>query len=72
MCNNVQVGDWVIAIYECERFLGKVSKVAANVASVQCLEKTLGVTIPQDLERDDDVAYTTSLRLFSKTFHPFF
>ena len=38
---------------------GKMTKVTTNAACVHCLKKPLVVIIPQDIERDDDLAYRT-------------
>ena len=55
--NDVKIGIWVIAIYENEKWLGKVVSKKANQICVHCLEKPYGVREPQNLEREEDAIY---------------
>ena len=50
--STVKEGDWVVAIYEGEKFIGKVVNVVNGQAAVQCLTKPLGINTPQDFEAD--------------------
>ena len=55
--DNVNVGIWVIIIYENEKWLGNVVDKKANQVCVRCLEKQYGVKEPQNLERKEDAIF---------------
>ena len=56
--NKVNEGDWVIVVYEGERFIGKVMTEAVNEdVCVRCLEKPFGINEPQKLEREEDAIF---------------
>ena len=57
-------GDWVVVIYEEEKFIGKVANVVNGQAAVQCLTKPLGINTSQDFEADSvyyETVYYTSI-----------
>ena len=56
--NEVEVGMWVIVIYEDEKFLGKVLKKVSDQCCVRCLTKPFGIRTPQDMEREEDAVFT--------------
>ena len=48
--SNASSGNWVIARYEGELFLGLILEITEkDKARVQCLEKPFGITEPQSL-----------------------
>ena len=50
--------NWVIVVYEGERFIGKVMTEAVNGdVRVRCLEKPFGINEPQKLEHEEDVIF---------------
>ena len=55
--NEVEIGMWVVAVYEMERFLGKVIAKKVGKFNVDCLEKPFGINTPQFFENDEDVWY---------------
>ena len=55
--DEVKTGQWVVARYEGEKFLGKVLKKRGEYFNVHCLEKPFGVNIPQLFEQDTDMWY---------------
>ena len=57
--SSVNKGDWVVVIYEQEKFIEKVMNIVNGQAAVQCLTKSLGVNILQVFEKDDYVYYET-------------
>ena len=57
--STVKEGDWVVVIYEQEKFIGKVVNVVNGQAALQCLTKPLGINTPQDFEAD--TVYYTSI-----------
>ena len=61
--DDVKIGMLVIAIYEQEKWLGKVVEKKANQVCVRCLEKPFGINLLQDLERDENAVY------FSRVFY---
>ena len=56
---DVEESDWVVVLYEEERFLGKVVGNAEKFACVRCLEKPYTIKEPQFLEREDAIWYNT-------------
>ena len=48
--DDVNIGMWVIAIYEDEKWLANVVDKRGNQVLVRCLEKPFGVKEPQNLE----------------------
>ena len=48
--DDVNIGMWVIAIYEDEKWLANVVDKWGNQVLVHCLEKPFGVKEPQNLE----------------------
>ena len=50
--STVNEGDWVVVIYEEEKFIVKVANVVNGQAAMQCLTKPLGINTPQDFEAD--------------------
>ena len=62
--STVKEGDWVVVIYEGEKFIGKVVNAVNGQAVVQCLTKPLGINTPQDFEADTvyyETVYYTSI-----------
>ena len=57
--STVKEGDWVVVIYEQEKFIGKVANVVNGQAALQCLTKPLGINTLQDFEAD--TVYYTSI-----------
>ena len=57
--SNTLSGNWVIARYEGEYFLGLILEITEkkDKARVQCLEKPFGITEPQSLEPYSNVFY---------------
>ena len=53
-----QLGDYVVVIYEEQKFIQKMMSIMNGQAAVKCLlNKPLGVNTPQDFEKDDSVYY---------------
>ena len=51
-------GKWVAVYYEDEKFIGKVVGEPVNgQVQVRCLEHPLGVSKPQNLEKEKHVIY---------------
>ena len=48
--STMKEGDWVVVIYEEEKFIGKVANVVNGQAAMQYLTKLLGINTPQDFE----------------------
>ena len=48
--DDVNIGMWVIAIYEDEKWLANIVDKRGNQVLVCCLEKPFGVKEPQNLE----------------------
>ena len=64
--STVKEGDWVVVIYEEEKFIGKVANILNSQAAMQCLTKPLGINTPQDFEADTiycETVYYTSIML---------
>ena len=61
--STVKEGDWLVVIYEEEKFIGKVANVVNGQAAMPCLTKPLGINTPQDFEADtiyhETVHYTS-------------
>ena len=57
--SNASSGNWVIARYKEEYFLGLILKITEkkDKARVQCLEKPFRITEPRSLEPYSDVFY---------------
>ena len=54
---DVNEGQWVIVVYEGERFVGKITENGNKMFAVRYLEKPLGIGTPQDLEKETDVVF---------------
>ena len=54
---DVNEGQWVLVIYEEEKFIGKVLHKKNDMIMVRCLEKPFGIRIPQDFEKEEDAIY---------------
>ena len=62
--SSVKEGDWVVVIYEEEKFIGKVANVVNGQAAMQCLAKSLRINTQQDFEADTiycETVYYTSI-----------
>ena len=55
--DDVNIGTWVIAIYEDEKWLADVVYTRGNQVLVRCLEKPFGVKEPQNLEWEEDTIF---------------
>ena len=53
----VNIGMWVIPIYEDEKWLANVVDKRGNQVLVRCLEKPFGIKEPQTLEREQDAYF---------------
>ena len=58
---DVEEGDWVVVLYEEERFLGKVVGKAEKFAHVRCLEKPYTIKEPQFLEQEEDATWCNTI-----------
>ena len=65
--NEVEIGMWVVAVYEMERFLGKVIAKKVGKFNVHCLEKPFGINTPQFFENDEDVWYDKVYNIHRQT-----
>ena len=54
---DVEESDWVVVLYEEERFLGKVVGKAEKFVHVRCLEKPYTIKEPQFLEQEEDAIW---------------
>ena len=54
---NVKIGKWVKVIYEEEVVFGKVINKYEKQCQVRCLKLPFGITLPEDLEPEEDAVY---------------
>ena len=59
---DVKAGMWVVVVYEEERFIGKVQHKKAGEVNVRCLEKPLGINLPQLFEPGERIYYAKMYR----------
>ena len=51
------IGDWVLVVYEGEKYLGKVLSKRKDEVQVHCLEKLWGIQELQQFERIDNAIF---------------
>ena len=55
--DDVNIGMWVIDIYQDEKWLANVVDKRGNQVLVRCLEEPFGVKEPQNLQREEDAIF---------------
>ena len=55
--DDVNIGMWVIDIYQNEKWLANVVDKRGNQVLVRCLEEPFGVKEPQNLQREEDAIF---------------
>ena len=55
--DDVNIGMWVIDIYQDEKWLANVVDKRGNQVPVRCLEEPFGVKEPQNLQREEDAIF---------------
>ena len=59
---DIKAGMWVVVVYEEERFIRKVQHKMAGEVNVRCLEKPLGINLPQLFEPGEGIYYAKVYR----------